>query len=130
MQQVQTDTAIPQACTAWYDGCNTCSVEIVDGEGALQPVACTKIMCFQQQTPRCLAYEYTMLSSTAQAKIDMVFDGFIESHDTASSLMKLRYLETVLLTYIQQKQSLTDNASLFAVDVYRYLLVKVQEIVQ
>ena len=37
-------------CVSWYDGCNTCSV--VGGELG----ACTKLMCFREDTPRCLSY--------------------------------------------------------------------------
>lgn len=129
-EENQYDNTIPQACTRRYDGCNTCNVEMVSKQGTMQPTACTEIMCFQQQTPRCLAYKYAVLSSAAQAKIDVVFDRFTESFDKESSLMKMRYLETVLKTYIEQKQSLTDYSSLFALDVYRHLLVKVQKIIQ
>ncbi len=124
------DTKIPQACMSWYDGCNTCSVRRGEDWDQLQPAACTKMMCFQQQTPRCLAYKYRILSPSAQAKIDVVFTNFLQSSDKMSSPMKLRYLESVLQNYIEKKQNLTDSKSLFATDVYRYLLIKVQESLQ
>jgi len=38
----------PQDCLTWYDGCNTCS--LVNGEIG----GCTRMYCFQQETPRCL----------------------------------------------------------------------------
>ena len=43
-------TQIPINCTSWYDGCNTCGA--ADG----QITFCTKMMCFQQETPYCKAY--------------------------------------------------------------------------
>ena len=41
---------VSAGCTSWYDGCNTCTV--MNG-GAL---GCTKMMCFVQNEPKCLAY--------------------------------------------------------------------------
>jgi len=42
------DTAVcPDGCTTWFDGCNTC-------ECSSQGPACTRMYCFQQETPRCL----------------------------------------------------------------------------
>merc|ERR1719329_1314232 len=43
-------TAIPEGCTSYNDGCNTCSVR--NG----QMGACTMMMCFRQGTPFCSAY--------------------------------------------------------------------------
>lgn len=37
-------------CISWYDGCNTCTVN----NGRLG--ACTRMMCFREDTPRCLQY--------------------------------------------------------------------------
>ena len=41
---------VPNNCNSWYDGCNTCRV--VNG----QIGGCTRMMCFQENTPRCLNY--------------------------------------------------------------------------
>lgn len=37
-------------CISWYDGCNTCRVN----DGRLG--GCTRMMCFREDTPRCLQY--------------------------------------------------------------------------
>ena len=42
---------IPAGCVSWHDGCNTCMVE----NGQIS--ACTMMMCFQQATPHCLAFD-------------------------------------------------------------------------
>jgi hypothetical protein len=42
---------IPAGCVSWHDGCNTCMVQ--DG----QISGCTMMMCFQQTTPHCLAFD-------------------------------------------------------------------------
>jgi hypothetical protein len=41
---------IPSNCVSWYDGCNTCTTQngIIGG--------CTRMMCFREDTPRCLQY--------------------------------------------------------------------------
>jgi len=41
----------PNNCKVWYDGCNTCSRSYIGG-----PLACTKMYCFQQNTPYCKEY--------------------------------------------------------------------------
>lgn len=41
---------IPNDCISWYDGCNTCMVN----DGVLG--ACTRMMCFREDTPRCIQY--------------------------------------------------------------------------
>jgi len=41
---------IPNDCISWYDGCNTCMVN----NGILG--ACTRMMCFRMDTPRCIQY--------------------------------------------------------------------------
>jgi len=46
---VQHDT-IPINCASWFDGCNTCLVT----NGQLG--GCTRMMCFREDTPRCLNY--------------------------------------------------------------------------
>jgi hypothetical protein len=43
--------SIPAGCVSWHDGCNTCMVQ--NG----QVSACTMMMCFQQATPHCLAFD-------------------------------------------------------------------------
>jgi hypothetical protein len=43
--------AIPQDCTSWNDGCNTCGVS----NGAVQ--FCTEMACFRQGTPFCAQFE-------------------------------------------------------------------------
>lgn len=40
---------IPNDCTRWYDGCNTCFVR--NGK----PLGCTKRACFRKGTPKCLS---------------------------------------------------------------------------
>lgn len=42
---------IPQSCTTWYDGCNTC--QVING----QIGACTRMMCFREDNPRCTRFE-------------------------------------------------------------------------
>jgi hypothetical protein len=42
---------IPNNCISWFDGCNTCSVN----NGKIG--GCTMMMCFQQGTPECRAYD-------------------------------------------------------------------------
>ena len=42
---------IPRNCVSWYDGCNTCSVN----NGVLR--ACTRMMCFREDTPHCLSFD-------------------------------------------------------------------------
>ena len=41
---------VPQNCVSWFDGCNTCSAN----NGVLG--GCTRMMCFREDTPRCLQY--------------------------------------------------------------------------
>jgi len=41
---------IPENCSSWFDGCNTC----MTNEGELG--GCTKKMCFTYETPKCLAF--------------------------------------------------------------------------
>ena len=41
---------IPYDCESWYDGCNTCSAN----NGVLG--ACTRLMCFREDSPYCLRY--------------------------------------------------------------------------
>ena len=48
-QNIIHDT-IPNNCKTWYDGCNTCMVN----DGILG--ACSRIMCFKEDMPRCLQY--------------------------------------------------------------------------
>ena len=48
-QNIIHDT-IPNDCKTWYDGCNTCMVN----NGVLG--ACSRIMCFREDMPRCLQY--------------------------------------------------------------------------
>jgi hypothetical protein len=43
--------AIPQDCTSWNDGCNTCGVS----KGVM--TSCTEMACFRQGTPYCTAFE-------------------------------------------------------------------------
>lgn len=44
-------STVPDNCLSWYDGCNTCRV--VNG----QLSGCTRMMCFREETARCLDYE-------------------------------------------------------------------------
>ena len=48
-QNIIYDT-IPDDCISWYDGCNTCMVN----EGMIG--SCTRMMCFREDTPRCIQY--------------------------------------------------------------------------
>ena len=41
---------IPRECVIWYDGCNTCVVN--NGNIGV----CTRMMCFNEDNPRCLRY--------------------------------------------------------------------------
>ena len=41
---------IPPGCNIWYDGCNRCNIN------NNQLTSCTKLMCFSQDSPRCLSY--------------------------------------------------------------------------
>lgn len=43
-------TTVPVTCQSWYDGCNTCSAH----NGVLG--SCSRMMCFTEDTPRCLQY--------------------------------------------------------------------------
>ncbi len=45
------DNSVPLDCVSWYDGCNTC----MSHNGVLG--ACTRMMCFTEDTPRCLQYD-------------------------------------------------------------------------
>lgn len=47
---------IPKNCISWFDGCNTCSVN----NGVLG--GCTRMMCFREDTPRCLQYAANVIS--------------------------------------------------------------------
>ena len=42
------NTVVPNNCEVWFDGCNTCQTN----NGILG--ACTRIMCFREETPYCL----------------------------------------------------------------------------
>ena len=42
---------IPPTCVSWYDGCNNCQVR----NGQLG--ACTRMMCFRMDNPRCTRFE-------------------------------------------------------------------------
>jgi len=44
-------STIPETCSVWYDGCNTCQV-MENGE-----LACTKMACAQMEKPMCKVYE-------------------------------------------------------------------------
>ena len=50
--EVSLDSAIPEGCATWFDGCNTCRVE--DGVVTL----CTLMMCFTEGEHECLSYYY------------------------------------------------------------------------
>ena len=41
---------VPVNCNSWFDGCNTCSAN----NGIIG--VCTRMMCFREETPRCLQY--------------------------------------------------------------------------
>jgi len=43
--------SIPPACVSWYDGCNNC--QVTNG----QIGACTRMMCFRVDNPRCTRFE-------------------------------------------------------------------------
>jgi hypothetical protein len=43
--------SIPLSCNTWYDGCNTCQVN----NGQLR--GCTRMMCFREDTPRCMVFD-------------------------------------------------------------------------
>ena len=43
--------SIPPTCVSWYDGCNNCQVS----NGQLG--ACTRMMCFREDNPRCIRFE-------------------------------------------------------------------------
>jgi len=43
--------SIPPTCVSWYDGCNNCHVR----NGQLG--ACTRMMCFREDNPRCTRFE-------------------------------------------------------------------------
>jgi len=47
---VRVENSIPNNCISWYDGCNTCQVRNSQLGG------CTRMMCFTEDTPRCLSY--------------------------------------------------------------------------
>ncbi len=49
------DSLVPTGCETWFDGCNTC---VVQDESAL--LGCTKRMCQELSTPRCLRFASTM----------------------------------------------------------------------
>ena len=42
---------IPPTCVSWYDGCNNC--QVTNG----QIGACTRMMCFRMDNPRCTRFE-------------------------------------------------------------------------
>ena len=42
---------IPTNCASWYDGCNTCMVNI---DGTLS--GCTNMMCITENKPKCKSY--------------------------------------------------------------------------
>ena len=44
----QSSSIIPDNCISWYDGCNTCQVN----KGIIG--ACTRLMCFREDSSRCL----------------------------------------------------------------------------
>ena len=52
-QNIHTEGLIPKNCISWNDGCNDCSVR----NGVLG--ACTRMMCFREDEPRCLSYGQT-----------------------------------------------------------------------
>ena len=47
---------VPEDCVSWFDGCNTCSAN----NGILR--GCTRMMCFREDTPRCLQYIDSVIS--------------------------------------------------------------------
>ena len=49
-ENIERDT-VPFNCESWYDGCNTCRVS--NG----QIGGCTRMMCFREDSPRCLNYK-------------------------------------------------------------------------
>ena len=42
----------PDNCSAWYDGCNTCT--IVTNPEDIEDFACTKMACSEYEMPTCL----------------------------------------------------------------------------
>ncbi len=48
--RIDGEGSIPDNCSVWYDGCNTCQVR--DG----QLGACTRMMCFREDTPYCMNF--------------------------------------------------------------------------
>ena len=45
---VVSNAVVPNNCEVWFDGCNTCQTN----NGVIG--ACTRIMCFREETPYCL----------------------------------------------------------------------------
>ena len=59
---IPTQPSIPANCISWNDGCNTCRVVngVIGG--------CTMMMCRQQGTPFCVAYDYSAAPTAVVAK--------------------------------------------------------------
>ena len=49
-QQIRSNN-IPDGCTTWFDGCNTCN-----RNGPTDPMRCTMMLCLRQGTPECRGY--------------------------------------------------------------------------
>jgi hypothetical protein len=43
---------IPENCTVWFDGCNTCMINLENPE----IMGCTKMACFEYEQPMCIEF--------------------------------------------------------------------------
>ncbi|MEA3323148.1 MAG: hypothetical protein U9Q12_02905 [Patescibacteria group bacterium] len=48
------ENGVPEGCVTWFDGCNTCGVNVENPDG---PMACTMMACAVRQEPYCMKYE-------------------------------------------------------------------------
>lgn len=48
------ESGVPEGCVTWFDGCNTCGVNVENPDG---PMACTMRACKQMQESYCAKYE-------------------------------------------------------------------------
>ena len=88
-----TAVVVPASCSVWFDGCNTCQV-MDNGE-----LACTKMYCHENETPKCLEEKKTVTSPKVPETCSVRFDGcntcqIMENGEMACTLMYCHENET------------------------------------
>jgi len=52
LDETSSQSEIPENCTVWFDGCNTCMINLENPE----IMGCTKMACFEYEQPMCIEF--------------------------------------------------------------------------